>query len=89
MAFTTLGMSGVNFDQVDAAPGGFKAGTQAFGSDGRLYVYAVAGEDVAADTAVCDVDPATFEVAATGGAYLAPNYAVPTGSYAWFSKASV
>lgn len=89
MAFTTLGMSGVAFNQVDAAPGGFHLGTQAFGSDGKLYVYAVAGADIAADTAVCDVDPATFEVAATGGAYASPNVDVATGQYAWFGKASV
>lgn len=88
MAFSTLPLSGIAFDQVDTAPG-FTLGTQTFGSDGKLYVYAVAGAAIAADTAVCDVDPATFEVAATGGAYLSPNYAVPDGSYAWFSKASV
>lgn len=89
MAFTTLGMSGVNFDQVDAAPGGFKAGTQVFGSDGRLYVYAVAGADISADDADCSINTTTFAVTASGGSYLAPNYAVPTGSYGWFSKASV
>lgn len=88
MAFTTLGMSGVSFSQVDTAPG-FTLGTQVFGSDGKLYVYAVAGADITADTAVCDVDPATFEVAATGGAYTSPSVDVATGEYAWFGKASV
>ena len=88
MAFTTLGMSGVAFNQVDTTAG-FTLGTQAFGSDGKLYVYAVAGADIAADTAVCDVDPDTFEVAATGGAYASPNVDVATGNYAWFGKASV
>lgn len=88
MAFTTLGMSGVSFSQVDTAPG-FTLGTQVFGSDGKLYVYAVAGAEIAADTAVCDVDPATFEVAATGGAYTSPSVVVPAGNYAWFGKASV
>ena len=88
MAFTTLGMSGVAYNQVDTAPG-FTLGTQTFGSDGKLYVYAVAGDDIAADTAVCDVDPATFEVAATGGLYASPAVDVATGNFAWFSKASV
>lgn len=88
MAFTTLGMSGVAYNQVDTAPG-FVLGTQTFGSDGKLYVYAVAGADIAADTAVCDVDPVTFEVAATGGAYASPAVDVATGEYAWFGKASV
>ena len=88
MAFTTLGMSGVSFSQVDTASG-FTLGTQVFGSDGKLYVYAVAGAEIAADTAVCDVDPATFEVAATGGAYTSPSVVVPAGNYAWFGKASV
>ena len=89
MAFTTLGMSGVNFNQVDAAPGGFKAGTQVFGSDGKLYVYAVAAATIAANTTTCSIDPATFAVTATLGAYTSPNVSVPSGSYAWFSKASV
>ena len=88
MAFTTLGMSGVSFSQVDTAPG-FTLGTQVFGSDGKLYVYAVAGAEIAAETAVCDVDPDTFEVAATGGAYTSPSVVVPAGNYAWFGKASV
>lgn len=88
MAFTTLGMAGVDFNQVDTASG-FTLGTQAFGSDGKLYVYAVAGAEIAADTAVCDVDPDTFVVAATGGAYASPNVVVPAGNFAWFGKASV
>ena len=88
MAFTTLGMSGVAYNQVDTSAG-FTLGTQTFGSDGKLYVYAVAGAEIAANTAVCDVDPDTFEVAATGGAYTSPNVVVPAGNFAWFGKASV
>ena len=88
MAFTTLGMSGVNFNQVDTAPG-FTLGTQAFGSDGKLYVYAVAGAAIAADDADCSVNATTFVATASGGAYKAPNVAVASGSYAWFGKASV
>ena len=88
MAFTTLGMSGVGYNQVDTVPG-FVLGTQTFGSDGKLYVYGVAGAEIAANTAVCDVDPVTFEVAATGGAYASPAVVVPAGNYAWFGKSSV
>jgi hypothetical protein len=64
-------------------------GLQAFGSDGKLYVLAKAGATIAASTAVCDIDPATFVVAATGGAYTSPAYALASGDFAWFSKASV
>ena len=88
MAFTTLGMSGVDFNQVDSASG-FHLGTQVFGSDGKLYVYAKAAATISANTATCSVDPATFEATATLGAYKSPNVSVPSGSYAWFGKASV
>ena len=88
MAFTTLGMSGVDFNQVDTAPG-FTLGTQVFGSDGKLYVYAVAGAAISANDADCSVNATTFVVTASGGAYKAPNVAVANGSYAWFGKASV
>lgn len=64
-------------------------GLQVFGSDGLLYVLAKAGATIAASTAVCDIDPATFVVAATGGAYTSPAVALASGDYAWFSKASV
>lgn len=64
-------------------------GLQVFGSDGLLYVLAKAGATIAASTAVCDIDPSTFVVAATGGAYTSPAVALASGDYAWFSKASV
>jgi hypothetical protein len=64
-------------------------GLQVFGSDGLLYVLAVADATIAASTAVCDIDPETFEVAATGGAYTSPPVALAAGDVAWFSKASV
>lgn len=88
MAFSTLPLSGIALSQVDTAPG-FTLGTQTFGSDGKLYVYAVAGANISANDADCAVDPATFVVAASGGAYKAPSNAVASGSYAWFGKASV
>lgn len=72
-----------------AIPSEGPLGLQVFGSDGLLYVLAKAGAVIAASTAVCDVDPVTFEVAATGGAYTSPPVALASGDYAWFSKASV
>ena len=88
MAFSTLPLSGIAFNQVDTAPG-FTLGTQTFGSDGKLYVYAVAAVDISANDADCSVNATTFAVTASGGAYKAPSVAVASGSYAWFGKASV
>lgn len=88
MAFSTLPLSGIAFNQVDTAPG-FTLGTQTFGSDGKLYVYAVAGEAISANDADCSVNATTFAATASGGSYKAPAVAVASGSYAWFSKASV
>lgn len=68
---------------------GASLGSEVFGSDGKLYVYAQANATIAASTAVCDIDPATFLVAATGGAYTSPATAMASGDQGWFSKASV
>lgn len=67
-------------------------GTEVFGSDGKLYVFAKANATIAASTAVCTVNASTFLATASGGSYTSP--ATPTtglvsGDYAWFSKASV
>ena len=64
-------------------------GAQTFGSDGKIYVFAKANASIPASTAVCTVDPATFLVTATGGAYTSPAVAMTSGQYAWFSKAGV
>lgn len=64
-------------------------GVQVFGSDGKRYVLAKAGESISASTATCDVDPDTFVVAATGGSYESPAVALVSGDYAWFGAASV
>lgn len=64
-------------------------GTQVFGSNGRLYVYAQANATIAANTAVCTVNATTFLATATGGAYLSPTVGLVSGDRAWFSKASV
>jgi hypothetical protein len=64
-------------------------GLEVFGSDGKLYVLAKAAGTIAASTAVCSIDPATFAATATGGAYTSPAVGLISGYYAWFSKASV
>ena len=66
-----------------------RLGSQAWGSDGKQYVYAQANASIAASTAVCTVSPTTFLVTATGGAYTSPATAMVTGDQAWFAKASV
>lgn len=63
--------------------------SQIFGSDGRTYVFAKAGAEIAADTAVVAVNATTGVAAASGGSYRAPAVTVPNGYYAWFSKAGV
>lgn len=64
-------------------------GTQVFGSDGKLHVYAQAGGAIPASTAVCTVNATTFAATATGGSYLSPATAMAAGDRGWFEKASV
>lgn len=64
-------------------------GEQIWGNDGRKYVFAKANTAIPASTAVCTVDPATFLVTATGGAYKSPAAAMASGDFGWFSTASV
>lgn len=64
-------------------------GTQVFGTNGRLYVYAQANATITASTAVCTVNATTFLATATGGSYTSPAVAMATGDRGWFSKASV
>ena len=66
-----------------------RIGSQVFGSNGRLYVYAQANATITAATAVCTVNATTFLATATGGSYLSPAVAMATGDRGWFSKASV
>lgn len=76
--------------QIDQARGGDnKLGQQAWGDDGKLYVYAQANAAITASTAVCTVSPTTFLVTASGGAYTSPAQAMASGDRGWFGKASV
>ena len=64
-------------------------GTLLNASDGKIYVFAKANASIPASTATCTIDPTTFLVTATGGAYTSPATAMTSGQYAWFSKAGV
>ena len=66
-----------------------KLGTQTWGDDGKLYVYAQANASIPASTAVCTVNATTFLATASGGAYTSPATAMVTGDQGWFGKASV
>jgi hypothetical protein len=64
-------------------------GAEVFASDGKRYVWAKANATITASTTTCTIDPATFLVTATGGAYKSPAVAMATGDYGWFGAASV
>lgn len=66
-----------------------RLGSQVWGSDGKLYVYAQANASISASTAVCTVNATTFLATASGGSYTSPAFAMATGDRGWFSKASV
>lgn len=95
--FTITDLPGADFVSIipaaDIASGAqrpfARLGTQSWGSDGKLYVYAIAGGAITASTAVCTVNPATFSATNSGGAYTSPATTMATGDYAWFGKSSV
>jgi hypothetical protein len=64
-------------------------GTQVFGSNGRIFVYAQANATISASTSVCTVNATTFLVTASGGAYTSPAVAMASGDRGWFSRAGV
>lgn len=66
-----------------------KLGTQVFGSDGKLYVFAQANASISASDTDCAINTSTFLVAASGGSYTSPPVAMASGDTGWFSKASV
>ena len=92
MPFSVTPTSGIDLTAIYPAlevPTMGPQGLEVFGSDGKLYVFAKAGAAIPASTAVCAIDPVTFAVTATGGAYTSPATALVTGNAAWFGKASV
>lgn len=68
---------------------GARLGQQAWGNDGRRYVYAQANAAITASTAVCTVNATTFLATASGGSYTSPATTMASGDQGWFSAASV
>ena len=102
MAYSVLPIAGVNlvgttpisFTYVNGSttvsiPAFGPLGSEVFGSDGLRYVFAKAGEAIAASTATCAINTTTFAATGTTGTYTSPAVALEAGDYAWFSKASV
>jgi hypothetical protein len=98
MAYTITPLAGIDLNNLaqtnpnsagTAVPTIGPLGAEVFGSDGLRYVFAKAGGAIPASTAICSIDATTFAATATGGAYLSPAYAMVSGDYAWFGKASV
>ena len=99
MAFSTLPIAGV--DLVDTqtvtelaangttVPTFGPLGAETFASDGKRYVWAVAGEAITASTATCSINTTSFVATGSAGTYAAPTVAMASGDYGWFSKASV
>ena len=64
-------------------------GNECFGSDGKRYVFAKAGNTFTASETSVTVNPTTFVATSTGGSYIAPPVALVSGAYGWFGIASV
>jgi len=92
MAFTVLPIAGIDLSVVYPAgqvPPFGPLAAETFGSDGLRYVFAKAGEAIAASTATCSINTTTFVATGSAGTYAGPTTALVSGDYAWFSKASV
>jgi hypothetical protein len=99
MAFSTLPIAGVDLVDtqtvVELAANGTTVpnfgplGAETFANDGRRYVWAVAGEAIAASTATCSINTSTFVATGSAGTYVGPTVSMASGDYGWFSKASV
>jgi hypothetical protein len=98
MAYTITPLAGI--DLVDTqtvaelaangTPANFgPLGAQVSASDGRRYVWAIAGAAITANTATCSINASTFVATASAGTYLAPTVAMASGDYGWFSAALV
>lgn len=97
MAYSVTSTVGIDTDNTitaaDIAAGRafipFKLGQQTWGDNGTLYVFGRANASIPASTAVCTVNATTFLVTASGGSYTSPAFAMVSGDYGWFRKASV
>ena len=99
MAYSVSPLSGINLvsdtqtqlasDGTTTIPAFGPLGAEVFGSDGRRYVFAKAGNTFTASETSCTVNPTTFVATSTGGSYIAPPVALVNGQYGWFGAASV
>ena len=99
MAYSVTPISGVDLssatqtqlasDGATLIPAMGPLGNEVFGSDGKRYVFAKAGNDFTASQTLCSIRASTFVATSTGGAYIAPPVALLTGQYGWFGVASV
>ena len=102
MAYSTLPIAGVSLTTVTPVDFAYTAGSTAevipafgpigaetFASDGKRYVFAQAGETIAASLTTCSVNASTFVATASAGTYAGPLITMASGDYGWFSKASV
>ncbi len=99
MAYSVTPISGVNLtsatqtqiasDGTTLIPAMGPLGNEVFGSDGKRYVFAKAGNDFTAGETSCSINTTTFVATSTGGSYVAPTVALLTGEYGWFGVASV
>ena len=98
MAYSVTPIAGidlVNLGQVNlnsagtAVPTEGPLGLEVFGSDGKRYVFAVAGAAITASTATCSINASTFVATGSAGSYLAPATTMASGDYGWFAATSV
>ena len=102
MAYSITPLSGINLNTTtpisfaytngataESIPAFGPLGAETFGSDGKRYVFAQAGEAITASTATCSINTTTFVATGSAGTYMAPPVTLASGDYAWFSKASV
>jgi hypothetical protein len=99
MAYSVTPISGVNLssatqtqlasDGTTLIPAMGPLGNEVFGSDGKRYVFAKAGNTFTASETSCTVNATTFVATSTGGSYIAPPTALASGEYGWFGVASV
>ena len=98
MAYSVTPISGVNLSSATqtqlssdgtAIPSMGPLGNEVFGSDGKRYVFAKAGNAFTASETSCSINTTTFVATSTGGSYIAPPTALASGEYGWFGVASV
>ena len=99
MAYSVTPISGVNLssatqtqlasDGSTTIPAFGPLGNEVFGSDGKRYVFAKAGNAFTASETSVSISASTFVATSTGGSYIAPPTALASGEYGWFGIASV